>query len=141
MSGILWIYRLVYILILVTIGANVIKAFRAAFGGEMAGLLACVVVCIALIAAVLTSGFMRRFSIGFMWAVTLVWCATFSWYAWFFSSSRFLPHEVHTFNPVEAAASELRFKEIAVIIFVLLVVWFLNFPVVQGYQQRSQSIR
>ena len=133
MDKFVWIYRSLYVLVLVVFLANGINRSPQDFGGEMVGVGLFLVSCLLLFGTVLMTGVRHRSSNGFIWAITLVWCFLFSWFAWLSPSSPFVIHEAHSLDAVQAEAEAGRYNAAAVAIFVLLLIWFLSFPFVQRY--------
>ena len=126
-----WIYRSLYALVLVVFLANAIKRYPLELGGEMAGVALLLVSSLLLLGAVLITGVTHRASTGLVWAITLAWCLLFSWYAWLSQPSPFVIHEAHSLDGAQAAVEANRYEAIAVTIFVILLIWFLSFPLVQ----------
>ena len=133
MNGLVWIYRTLYVLVLVVFLANAVTRSQLSFSGEMAGVLLYFVSCIVLLATVLTTGIRHRESMKSIWTVTLAWCLLFSWYAWLSQSSPFLFREAHSLDAVQATAEAERYKATGGTIFALLLIWFLSFPLIQRY--------
>jgi hypothetical protein len=138
MSRLVWIYRALYVLVLVVCGANSIKRSPLTFDGQMVGVLLLAATCLLLFGTVLITGIKNASSKGFVWAITFAWCALFSWNAWFSLSSPFVFHEAHTLDAIEAEAEAGRYNAIAIAIYILLLVWFLSFPLVQRVASRNR---
>lgn len=137
MSILVWIYRTLYVLVLVVCGANSVKRSPLNFDGQMVGVLLLAASCLLLFGTVLITAIKNAPSEGFVWAVTFAWCALFSWDAWFSLSSPFVFHEAHTLDAIKAEAEAGRYNAIALAIFILLLVWFLSFPLVQRVAPRN----
>ena len=124
MNGLVWIYRTLYVLVLIIFLANAVTRSQPSFGGEMAGMVLYFVSCVLLLGTVLMTCIRHRESMKSIWAVTLAWCFLFSWYAWVSQSSPFLFREAHTLDAVQATAEATRYKVTGGIIFVLLLTCF-----------------
>lgn len=124
-----WLYRVFYVLVLILFG---IRIFPSEVSWQAAWALLYPISCLVLSSAVALTILRPHFSVRFLWGSSLAWCLMFTWYAWFCtSSSPFIVHELHTLDPLQAALEVRRFYAISVTVYVLLLVWFLSFPLLQ----------
>jgi hypothetical protein len=136
MRILVWIYRVLTLFFLFIFAANAIYRFvPLSLAGEI-GRYLFVVANVALFLIVLIAGLTPKVSMKVVWTATFVWCLLFSWWAWIETqSSPFILHELHTFDPVAAAAEIEHFRVQAACWFSILLVWFLGFPVFQKHSQ------
>lgn len=122
-----WVYRAIYIAVLILFGIRMLPV-------EMSGraVLAAVYLAsfLALLSLVLLTGVTHRSFRRSAWVLTAAWCIAFGWYAWFSGFSPFVVHEVHTLTAEGAAAEARRYYLVSIPLFVLLALWFLSFPVI-----------
>lgn len=64
-------------------------------------------------------------------AVYLLWIAVFTWLGWFGLSAPLRLHEIHFFDPVQAAAERARFFLGAAVAYGLLVAFFSIWPILK----------
>ncbi len=125
------IYRIIYVLSLVVILTAVVQQLRLA-GAERVSVMvpACMLVG-ALAAVVVAALAFRRFTPSMLWILTVLLAVAFTWYGWYDPNGPFLQHEIHTFDPVSAAAESSRLKTQAWVVHSMLLLWFVSLPMVR----------
>lgn len=74
------------------------------------------------------------------WTATFLVCALFVWYTWFSSGAPFVLHELHTFDPVEAANEIRAYRDQALIGTAIMLGFFMLLPVLHHFNQRPRQI-
>jgi len=122
-----WGYRVIYMYLLTMFGIRVLPleaSWRAVLVSVHPASF------LALSTLVLLTGVTRRPLGRWVWTVTTIWCLAFGWWAWLSGDSPFVMHELHTLDPAGAAAEVKSYYLHSIPLFVLLVLWFLSFPVI-----------
>ena len=74
-----------------------------------------------------------------IWCATLLLSALFIWYGWFSQGAPFVLHELHTFDPVEAAKEIRSFRNGSLIGTATLLGCFVCLPVFHQFVGRLKS--
>ena len=64
-----------------------------------------------------------------IWCATLMLSALFVWYGWFMQGAPFVLHELHTFDPVEAAKEIRSFRDRSLVGTAIMLGFLLCLPV------------
>jgi hypothetical protein len=71
------------------------------------------------------------------WAATLFLSVMFIWFAWFSLGAPFVLHELHTFDPVEAAKEVNSYRTQSLSATVVIVGFFLLLPALRHYSRKA----
>jgi hypothetical protein len=82
-----------------------------------------------------------RISGWLIWCATLTLSALFIWYLWFMQGAPFVLHELHTFDPVEAAKEVDAFRTRSLIGTAIMLSFFGCLPVLHYFNRPRGSQR
>jgi len=78
-----------------------------------------------------------------IWCATLILSALFVWYGWFMQGAPFVLHELHTFDPVEAAKEVRSFRNRSLVGTAIMLGFFLCLPVfrrLRAHKSRKSNV-
>lgn len=73
------------------------------------------------------------------WSATLVLSALFVWHLWFMQGAPFVLHELHTFDPGEAAKEVRSFRTRSLVGTTIMLIFFLCLPVLYRLRARRKA--
>lgn len=136
----LWIYRVIYCAALCLL--LVVLLLRLPIGESLRPfeipLFYAFIASVAL--ALITAAAFTHVPEWLSWAATLLMCALFVWYLWFSLGAPAVLHELHTFDPVEAAREIRANRNRSLIATAIMLGFFMFLPVLHHFNQRRKSL-
>lgn len=81
-----------------------------------------------------------RLPVWLMWSATLLLSLLFIWWGWFMQGAPFVLHELHTFDPVEAAKEVHAFKTRSLIETAIMLGFFVCLPLLHQFGRPRKSL-
>jgi hypothetical protein len=72
------------------------------------------------------------------WVAALLVCVLFVWYGWFSLGAPFVLHELHTFDPVEAAKESRAYRNSSLIGTAIMIGFLMFLPVFRHFSRRQK---
>lgn len=121
-------YRVVYSVVAVIVLVGLLRtAFIREYGSATEILLTLLLAC-ALLFAIVAAFVFTRIAPSVMLIGIVALCALIAWYGWYGPTTPFVQHELHTFDPANAAVESDRFRLYTGISYVVMTIWLLSLP-------------
>lgn len=134
----LWTYRVIYCSVVALL--LVVLIYRLPIGESLRPFeipLFCAFIASAAL-ALFTAAAFTRITEWLSWTATLLLCVLFIWYQWFSLGAPSVLHELHTFDPVEAAKEIRAYRNRSLIETATTLGFFMLLPVLHHFTRRRK---
>jgi len=139
MKASLFVYRIVYAvpLLLILINALRSSSLEASSKLEIA-LFGFFIATLAL--GVFTTLALPHISLSLVVIIAVSLCGLFAWYGWYSVAAPFVLRELHTFDPVEAAAEIRQHRISSCLEYSVFALWLMTLPLVRHFLGRLSRL-
>lgn len=135
----LFVYRIVYAVPLLLILVNVLRSSSLEKASKLEiTLLGFFIVMLAL--GIFTAVALPRISLSLVVFIAVSLCGLFAWYGWYSVAAPFVLHELHTFDPVEAAAEIRQHRISSCLGYSVFALWLMALPLVRHFLGRLSRL-
>jgi hypothetical protein len=136
MKVILLIYRIIYGAFLIMFLLGTLRRDTPWGAAAISEIIPFWLFVCALVFGIFAAFAFQRITRLLMWLGIILLCGLLTWFGWWSQGTPFALHELHTFDPVEAAAEVRSHNMRTGIGYAILLIWLMSLPVTRHFAAR-----